>query len=112
MTRTPVLPMILIPPAYPVIDLLRQLGIGGCQGCLAFLAKAQAHIVKIAHHQALEQEAVTIVKKQRQYAPCLDEREQTEQGLARLGEPLQYRVTEHQIEGAGHVLRDPEWGNG
>jgi hypothetical protein len=47
---------------------------------------------------------VTIVKKQRQYAPSLDEREQTQQGLARLGEPLQYRVTEHQIEGAGHVL--------
>ena len=25
-------------------------------------------------------------------------------GLARLGEPLQYRVTEHQIEGAGHLV--------
>ena len=92
------------PPAYPVVDLFRQLGVGGRKRGLALLVQPLAHIVKIAHDQALEQEAVTVVKKQRQYAPCLDEREQTEQGLTGLDEPLQHRVTEHQIEGASHVL--------
>ncbi len=65
------------PPPYPVIDLLRQLGIGGGQGSLALLAQTQAHIVKVAHHQALEQETMAVVKKQRQYAPGIDERKQT-----------------------------------
>ena len=91
------------PPAYPVIDLFRQLGVGGRERGLTFLVQPLAHIVEIAHHQALEQEAMTIVKKQRQYAPCIDEREQTEQGLAGLGEPLQHSVAEHQIKGAGHM---------
>ncbi len=91
------------PSPNPVVDLFRQLRIGGGQGGLALLAQAKAHIVEIAHHQTLKQQTMTVVKKQRQYAPCIDEREQTEQGLARLGEPLQHGVTEHQIKGAGHV---------
>ncbi len=47
---------------------------------------------------------MTVVEKQRQYAPGIDEREQTQQGLARLGKPLQHRMAEHQIKGPGHVL--------
>lgn len=67
----PVLPMILRPPVLSSRRPVPATGVGGRKRGLALLVQPLAHIVKIAHYQALEQEAVTVVKKQRQYAPAL-----------------------------------------